>query len=177
MGLHALLVAWGLLEVDLRGYGGPHGVGTVGGDCTTRRLPHFKECGKGRKRASDGEAWMAAATDAQRRVVEALYLWKDVVDPNGVTPWEPPRIVADGHELGISWEGVVINPPGIPQEWVVGACKRALWLAFRDGDVPALTPELKEWAELLVAASAAGPGAFPVVPGEEEPEVTPAPPG
>jgi len=174
-----VLEAWGLLELDLQGYGGPHGVGAPGGDCTTRRLPCFKELGKGRKRAADGPAWMAAAEDARGRIINALAQWVISVAQGrpDSSPFEPPRIVPDGHELGVSFCGMVVNPQ-VQAEWVVGACKRALWEAFGEGDLPELTPELQEWGELLVAASAAGPGALAVPPSEEgEAEVIPSPRG
>lgn len=54
-----------LLHLDLVGVGGVRGCSGEG----TLRLPCFLPCGKGRKNASDGEAWLFAARDALLHLV------------------------------------------------------------------------------------------------------------
>src|SRR5690606_18430656 len=52
-----------LLAMELHGAGGPGGLGGPG--CATERMPPFCfQWGKGRRHASDGAAWDAAAREA-----------------------------------------------------------------------------------------------------------------
>lgn len=58
-----LSVEMGALCVLLADMGGPGGPQGIGGGSTSRH-PAFGGCGKGRKQASDGDAWTAAIRDA-----------------------------------------------------------------------------------------------------------------
>jgi hypothetical protein len=66
--LQALARAWGMMALDLHGVGGPLG---VSGDSTERMSP-FCDLGKGRRKASDGPAWMAALVGAMDYVHSLL---------------------------------------------------------------------------------------------------------
>lgn len=63
-----LLDAWGVLAIDLAGVGGHGGYEGAG----TSRHPVFRHLGAGRKHASDGGAWMAAAQVALEAITSAM---------------------------------------------------------------------------------------------------------
>lgn len=63
------LLVMAVLHADCMGVGGKDGVEGA----ATVRHPAFRRCGKGRKRASDGEAWTAAISQAAAVSADAGY--------------------------------------------------------------------------------------------------------
>ena len=70
-----------LLLLDMAGTGGPGG---IGGDATIRLEP-LRRLGKGRKRATDGEAWSAAINEAWQCLVAGYGPTRVGLQPNGQT--------------------------------------------------------------------------------------------
>lgn len=67
--------SWDMLSIlheDLVGYGGTGGLTGA----STARHPAFAGCGKGRKQASDGAAWDAAATTALWAITAHIRRWE-----------------------------------------------------------------------------------------------------
>jgi len=63
------LLVMAILHADCMGVGGKDGVEGA----STARHPAFRRCGKGRKRANDGEAWTAAIAEAASMSAGAGY--------------------------------------------------------------------------------------------------------
>lgn len=79
--LDVLAQAWGLLQLDLGGVGGPGGMGGPSG--ATSRMPWASLLGAGRWHAGDGAAYRAAAEEASIRLGHAIQFASLVVDIEG----------------------------------------------------------------------------------------------
>jgi hypothetical protein len=89
-----------LLAADLNGVGGPAGAGGPGG--ASRRIPVFSHLGKGRWRASDGEAWRAAGAAALLRMRMV---------------WTADETLALENDEGGGRHHPTATIPGMPEPW------------------------------------------------------------
>ena len=135
-----------VLALDANGIGGPRG---LGGGIAAARHPAFARpafgagpCGKGRRQASDGGAWMAAALDAGSRLLDLLgrAVW--------VVPRRGPLVTEFGIEVPLS-----LDWPLAPREWRLTAAKRGLLFVL--GLLPEYMPlvgaagEPADWSALI----------------------------
>lgn len=115
------LMAWWVLTLDIGGIGGDNG---LGGNSTARH-PAFRDCGKGRKNATDGAAWSAAIRDARASLEVALV--ERLGLPLGTTP--RAEVFSGGDvcvRITIGQEDVVMSPLLAEIPWWLAASGRQL---------------------------------------------------
>jgi len=78
-----------LIALDRNGTGGRYGAG--GGGAATDRMSWARELGKGRRQASDGPAWMAAAADAESLLLDRAARPEAYDHPAVGWSWHPWR--------------------------------------------------------------------------------------
>ncbi len=108
-------------KLDAGGIGGRFG---CGGDATAR-LPGLHQCGKGRKQASDGDAWTAAITEAVERILRGI----------GGSPRDfEVRIDPTDGVCGVwygDWE--IVEVKDLPATWMpwmeADASRAVIWMA------------------------------------------------
>lgn len=82
-------IAATLIALDRNGTGGPHNAG--GGFAATARMSWARGLGKGRRQASDGAAWMAAAADAESLLLGSAARPEEYSHPAVGWSWHPYR--------------------------------------------------------------------------------------
>lgn len=135
------LLAWLICHADCIGIGGPGGIGGRSGHCATDRHPAFSGCGKGRKQATDGQAWSAAIADAKcqfsvdggarRLVIRPV----EPLDAEGST--DRPALDIEGHNLADAIRAV------LPDAWYRAVlCRTAIEAVEREASRPEPIPAL-----------------------------------
>lgn len=108
-----------LLAIELNGAGGPGGLGGAG--CATERMPFASVWGKGRRHASDGAAWDAAAREALRGLARPADVgWARVPGlPNEIGPV---------HDVGLNPARVLELSRGetVPQHFALAIARASL---------------------------------------------------
>src|SRR5690606_5177602 len=78
-----------LIALDRNGTGGRYGAG--GGSAATDRMSWARALGKGRRQASDGSAWLAAAADAESILLDRAARPEEFSHPAVGWGWHPWR--------------------------------------------------------------------------------------